>query len=209
MKLLCRFDYATELLTVACHEHRDFTWRLRKMQQRPVHFCLSVREFGKIFQMRRLLFDFLPQLFNRVEIGRVGWQLFNGQAPLVRLEKRLHRFARMITGAILDHDEVLLGLREHIEQKCRITLRIEAPRMRFVEKLPGERVNEAKDFVAFALATGRLPQAAGLWEPTCNSTSPIGQNWPHHQKVTAPFCAVLAVKFEATESDAIRGVWPH
>ncbi|PON09693.1 hypothetical protein C2W62_54135, partial [Candidatus Entotheonella serta] len=43
-----------------------------------------------------------------------------------------------ITGAILDHDEVLLGLREHIEQKCRITLRIEAPRMRFVEKLPGQ-----------------------------------------------------------------------
>ena len=175
MKLLCRFDYATELLTVACHEHRDFTRRLRKMQQRPVHFCLSVREFGKIFQMRRLLFDFLPQLFNRVEIGRVGWQLFNGQAPLVRLEKHLHRSARMITGAILDHDEVLLGLREHIEQKCRITLRIEAPRMRFVEKLPGERVNEAKDFVAFALATGRHLRLLAFGSPRVTQRAPLGK----------------------------------
>ena len=166
MKLLCRFDYATELLTVACHEHRDFTWRLRKMQQRPVHFCLSVREFGKIFQMRRLLFDFLPQLFNRVEIGRVGWQLFNGQAPLVRLEKHLHRFARMITGAILDHDEVLLGLREHIEQKCRITLRIEAPRMRFVEKLPGE---------IFALATGRHLRLLAFGSPRVTQRAPLGK----------------------------------
>ncbi len=115
MKLLCRFIHAAELLTVARHEHRDFTRRLGKMQQRPIHFLLQIREFGEIFQMCRLLFHFFPQVFNRIEVRRVGWQLFNCQATLVCLEKRFHRLARMITGAILDHDDMLLGLREHIE----------------------------------------------------------------------------------------------
>ena len=66
---LCRLVYFPELFTVARHEHRDFTRRLGKMQQRPVHFLLQVRELGEIFQMGRLLSHFLPQVLNRVEVG--------------------------------------------------------------------------------------------------------------------------------------------
>lgn len=124
MKLLCRFVHLSELLTVARHEHGDLARRLGKMQQRPVHFMLQIRELGEIFQMGRLLFHFLPQVLNRVEVGRIGWQLFDRQATLVCLEKRFHRLARMRSGAILDHDDVLLGVREHIEQKRRIAFRV-------------------------------------------------------------------------------------
>ena len=37
---LCRFVHLSELLAVARHEDRDFTRRLGKMQQCPVHFLL-------------------------------------------------------------------------------------------------------------------------------------------------------------------------
>ena len=70
-----------------------------------------------MFQMRYLLFHFLPQVLNRVEVWRIGRQLFNSQAIRMRREKLLHRLARVIPGPILDHDDVLLGVREYIEQK--------------------------------------------------------------------------------------------
>ena len=104
--------------------------------------------------MRRLLFHFLPQVLNGVEIWRIGWQLLNRQAIRVGLEKLLHRFARVIPRAILDHDHMLFRLRQDIEQKRRIALRVKATRLGFIEKLPGAIVNEAKDFVAFAFTTG-------------------------------------------------------
>ena len=95
--------------------------------------------------MRGLLFHFLPQVLDRIEVRRVGGQLFNRQAIFVRLEKRLHRLARVITGAILNHDQVLRRLRHDIEQKRRVALRVEAPRMGLVKKLPGEIVDQTKD----------------------------------------------------------------
>lgn len=69
-------------------------------------------------------------------------------------EKVLHGFAGVISGPILDHDDVLVGLREYIEQKRRIAFRVEPSRLGFVEKLPRELVNEAKDLVTFAFAAG-------------------------------------------------------
>jgi predicted ATPase len=39
----------------------------------------------------------------------------------VCFEKGFHRLARVITGAILNHDQVLRRLRHHIEQKLRVT----------------------------------------------------------------------------------------
>ena len=81
----------------------------------------------------------------------------------------------MITGPILDHDDVLLGLREHIEQKCRIALRVEAPRLGFVEKLPGEIVNEAKDFVAFAFAAGGHLRLLAFGRPRVAQRAPLGK----------------------------------
>src|SRR5918998_2823859 len=69
------------------------------------------------------------------------------------LEKLLHRFARVIPGPILDHDDMLFRLRKDIKQKCRIALRVEATPRRFVKELTREILNEANELVAFAFAT--------------------------------------------------------
>ena len=88
-----------------------------------------------MFEMGRLLFHFFPQVLNRIEVGRIGRQLFNRQTIRMSREKVLHRFASVIPGPILDLDDVLLSLRKHIEQKRRIAFRVEASRLGFVEKL--------------------------------------------------------------------------
>src|SRR5499427_4768006 len=107
------------------------------MQQSSVHFLLQVGERGKMFQMCRLLFPFLPQVLNRSEVRRVGWQLFDGQAIGMYREKRSHGLAGMIPRPILYHHYMLGGLRQDIEQKRGITLGVEAPSMGLVEEPPG------------------------------------------------------------------------
>jgi hypothetical protein len=70
-----------------------------------------------MFEMRRLLFHFLPQVLNRIEVRRVGWQLFDGQASGMRCEKRAHGLAGVISRPILYHHAMLGGLSQDIEQK--------------------------------------------------------------------------------------------
>ena len=72
----------------------------------------------------------------------------------MRLEERFHRRTGMIASAILNDHHMLPRLLQHIEQKRRVAFGMEPTRMRFVEKPAGEIVNQAKDFGAFALATG-------------------------------------------------------
>ena len=133
---LCR--HSAKRFTVSRHENRDLTGSMGKMQQRSVDLRLQVGELWKVFQMRRFLLDLLPQVFDRVEIRRVGGQLLNGQARHMGSEKLLHGLARMITRAILNHDDVASSLSQHVEQKGRIASRVQASLMRFVEKLAGE-----------------------------------------------------------------------
>ena len=167
MRPLRRFVHLPKLLTVASHEHGDLTRRLGNMQQGPIHFLLQVRELREIFQMRRLLFHFLPQVLNGVKVWRIGWQLLNRQAIRMGLEKWLHRFARVIPGPLLDHDPMLLRLRQDIEQKRGIALRVKATRLGVIEKLPGDIVNEAKDFVALTFAAGRHLGLLAFKRPGC------------------------------------------
>ena len=97
------------------------------------------------------------------------------------------------------------GLSEHIEQKRRIALRVKATGLGFVEKLPGEIVDEAKALVAFAFAAGRDLRLVAFGRPGCvggqpyNLTSPTGQNWLHRQRAAGPVCAALAAASWATE----------
>jgi hypothetical protein len=149
---LCR--YGAERFTVSRHEHRDLMGGLGKMQQCSVDLRLQVGELRKILQMRGFLHDLLPQVFDRVEIRRVGGQLLNGQARRMGVEKLLHGLARMITRSILNHDDGAPSLRQHVEQKGRIAGRVQASLMSFVEKPAGEIVDQAKDFVALTFATG-------------------------------------------------------
>jgi len=110
------------------------------MPQRSIDLRLQVSELWKVLQMRRFPLDFLPQVFDRVEIRRVGGQLLNGQARYMGAEKLLPGLARMITRSIVNHDDVAPRLSQHVEQKGRIAFRVKAARMRFVEKLAGEIV---------------------------------------------------------------------
>jgi hypothetical protein len=122
VKLLCRFVHLPKLLTVAGHQHRNFSRRLGNMEQRPGHFKLSVRERGEMCAMRRLLFPFLPQGLNRGEVGRVSGPLFTRPPLGVRLEKPVHRRARVLTGSLVNHDHMVGRLGQDIEQKCLVAL---------------------------------------------------------------------------------------
>jgi hypothetical protein len=104
--------------------------------------------------MRRLLFHFLPQVLNGVEVWRIGWQLLNRQAIRVGLETWLHRLAGVIPRSILDHHHRLLRLRQDLEQKRCLALRVQATRLGWIETLPAEIVNETKALVALAFAAG-------------------------------------------------------
>jgi hypothetical protein len=146
--------HGAERFTVSRHENRDLTGGLGTMPQRSVALRLQVGELRKILQMRRCLLDLLPQMFDRVKIRRVGGQLLDGQARRMGVEKLVHGLACMIAGTVLHHDDVALSVRQHVEQKGRIAFRVEASLMHFVEKLAGERVDQAKDLVALAFATG-------------------------------------------------------
>src|SRR5262249_44562927 len=115
--------------------------------------CKSVNS-GKCFRCVASFLTLLPQVFDRVEIRRIGWQLLNSQARRMGIEKLLHGLARMITRSILNHDDVAPSVSQHIEQKGRIAVRVKASLMRFVEKLAGEIVDQAKDLVTLAFATG-------------------------------------------------------
>jgi hypothetical protein len=46
------------------------------------------------------------------------------------------------------------SLRQHVEQKSPIAFRVKASLMSFVEKLAGEIVDQAKDFVALVQSDG-------------------------------------------------------
>src|SRR5262245_22022142 len=92
--LLCR--HGAERFTVSRHENRELSGSMGKMQQRAVDLRLQVDELWKVLQMRGFLLDLLPQVFDRVELRRVGWQLLNGQARRMGVDKLLHGLARMI-----------------------------------------------------------------------------------------------------------------
>src|SRR5262245_9330431 len=124
------------------------------MQQRSVDLRLLVSKLRKVLQMRRFLLNLLPQVFDWVEIRRVGGQLLTGQARRMGVDKLLHGLARMITRAILGHNDVAPSLSQLVEQKGRRACRIKASLMRFAEKLPREIVDEAKNLVALTFATG-------------------------------------------------------
>lgn len=62
----------TQRITVARHQGHDLVWRLGKVQQRFIRRGLQEGKFREVLQMRRHLLDFLPQIFNGIEIRRIG-----------------------------------------------------------------------------------------------------------------------------------------
>src|SRR5439155_10893502 len=91
------------------------------------------------------------------------------------VEKLLHGLARMITRAILNHDDVAPSLSQHIEQKGRIAFRVQAALMSFVEKLAGEIVDQAKNLVALPFATGGHFRLLAFGGPSIAERAPLGE----------------------------------
>src|SRR5262249_16103599 len=115
------------------------------------------------------------QVLNRVEVGRVSWQLFNRQPLGVRLEKHFQRRARVITSSILNHDHMVSCLGQDIEQKRLVALCVETPSMGFVEKAPGKEVNETIDVVGLAFAAGRHLSLLAFGRPRVAQRAPLGK----------------------------------
>ena len=81
-----------------------------KVELACAHLLYQAWEISEVFQMRGLLFYFLPQVLDGIEIRRIRRQLELGQAVLMLNEELIHGFGSVIFGSILDQDDVLVGL---------------------------------------------------------------------------------------------------
>src|SRR5262249_47383078 len=90
-------------------------------------------------------------------------------------KKLLHGFAGVVARSILNDKDMLGGLRQDVEQKGCIALGVEPPRMGFKEKAPRKIVDEPKDFVRFAYATGRHCGLMALGSPSIAQRAPLGK----------------------------------
>ena len=95
--------------------------------------------------MRRFLLH-LPQVFDRVEIGRVRRRLLDGQASRLCVEKLLHGPTCVIPCPVLNHKNMLRSLRQDHEQKSRIAFGIEASRLAPKKKPPRKIVDKSKTY---------------------------------------------------------------
>lgn len=126
--------------------------------------------------MRRKLFNFLPQILNRIKVGRICGQLNLRYARGMRCKKLRPGFAGVIACPILKHEDMASSLCQDIEQKGGIAIRVEPLRMGFVEQASRKIVDEPKDLIGFAytagwdfglvaLASPRVAQGAPLSKP--------------------------------------------
>ena len=125
--------------------------------------------------MGRELFDVLPQILNRIEVGRVRGQLDFRQAIGMRGEKLRHGFAGVIACPILNHKDMVGRLCQDIKQKGCRAVRVESLRMGFVEQASRNIVDESKAFVGFAYATGRHFGLVSLGSPGVAQGAPLSK----------------------------------
>src|SRR4029450_9830666 len=128
-----------------------------------------------MLHMRCRLFPCLPQGRNRVAVWRIGRQLFQGQAIRLRREHLLHRFARVLPGPLVAHEDGLLGLREHSEPKRRLACSVAAPRRRWGENLPGKSVHAPKALGGLGVAAGGPGRGRSSARPRGAPRAPLGQ----------------------------------
>ena len=125
--------------------------------------------------MRSELFDLLPQILDGIEVWGIGRQLHLRQARGIGVEKLHHSFAGMIACPILDDKNMLGGVRQDLKQKGGITFGVEPPRLGFVEEASRKIVDEPKDLVRFAYATGRDCRLVALGGPRVTQGAPLGE----------------------------------
>src|SRR5215831_17811965 len=93
----------------------------------------------------------------------------------MRRKKRLHGFTGVVARSVLNDKDMLRSLGQDVEQKRRIALRVKAPRVGFGEQAPGKVVDEPKDFVRFAYATGQHFRLVSFARPGIAQRAPLGK----------------------------------
>jgi hypothetical protein len=99
-------------------------------------------------------FHFLPQVFDRIVVWRVGRQLINDQSVFVLFDEVAGGFAGVIPGTILDQDDEARELREQILKKGLVAVAVEPFFDPFVNQLAAEELHGAKDLVTFTQSSG-------------------------------------------------------
>jgi len=132
-------------------------------------------EGRKVLEVGGLFFDFFPEFFNGIEIGRVSWSLELGQAVSMGGQESVHGRAGMLACAILNQAKMVRRLGEHLSEESGIALAGEAPAMGLPEKLTGTERHQAKDLVGFALATGFDSRLLAFPHPGVAQGPPLGE----------------------------------
>src|SRR5215475_8647376 len=134
-------------------ECEDFFRCIGKLEQGLLDLLRQGLKRRKVVQMGVLLFDLLPELFNRVVVRRIGRQLDDLQPCRLLGEEGCGLGAGMILRPILNEDDGLGGLRQDTREKGNVGGRVEATVLPLIKEVPREVVDQAEDFIAFALAT--------------------------------------------------------
>src|SRR5436190_1190213 len=133
-------------------ERENFFWGIRQLEQRPRDLLRQHLKSREVVQMGLLLFDLLPELFNRIVVRRMGRQLDALQPCRLLGEKGLRLRAGMILRPILNEDDGLRGWLQGTREQGKGGGGVEATVLPLIKAVPGAGIDQAEDLVAFALA---------------------------------------------------------
>ena len=133
-------------------ERENFFRGISKLEQRLLDLLSQRLKSREVVQMGLLLFDLLPELFNRIVVRRIGRQLDDLQPCRLLGEEGFRLRAGVILCPILSEDDGLRGLLQDTREKGNVGGGVEATVLPLIKEVPGEVIDQAEDFVAFALA---------------------------------------------------------
>ena len=87
----------------------------------------------------------------------------------------IHHSTGVIPGAILDQDDVLLGLGQDLGQKVSIGAAGEALSLTLPEEATGTVIDQAHDLISLAFTTGFDEWLLTLWCPGVTQGAPLGE----------------------------------
>src|SRR5262245_7487451 len=134
-------------------EREDFFRCIGKLEQGLLDLLRQCLKRRKVVQVDVLLFDLLPELLNWVVVRRIGRQLDDLQPCRLLGKESFGLGAGMILRPILNEDDRLGGLRQDTCEKGNVGSGVQAPVLPLIKEVPGEVIDQAEDFIAFALAT--------------------------------------------------------
>ena len=102
------------LITVASKQFQHLLFIRRKICQCHFHSLGQVLELGKVFVVGGLFLGVAPQILDGIVIGRVAGLPRHRDALPVRLKELLGAGTGVITGSILNPEEMSFGLTQHV-----------------------------------------------------------------------------------------------